>query len=703
MKTIRAMKKSGALAMAALMAAGAVMTGCAPAAPAGTPTETTGAVQQSNQTELAKVSVQETTLKEAGWQAEVVFPDWAGYTDDTLALNSMYSFTSYHGQGKLYITPAEGVTGFSLYVNNQPIDTSAMTAGKTWEVDIAAYTLDGINTIQVSSVTPGDIAEAVKVNIPYPTVVEGTPEEVGLDPAVLDAISDIVASDVEHGFTSAQMAIVKDGRLVYQNAWGTVNAYNPDGTPKTDSPAVTNDTLYDLASNTKMYSVNYALQYLVSNGAIDLDSRIVDLMGPEFVDDTVSIAFADYDPVELETVKQWKSQLTIRDVLRHQAGFPADPQYHNDAFDQTIQKPAPGVENVLFSGSDGSAETRQNTLKSIYKTPLMYQPGTKTVYSDVDYMLLSFVIEKVTGKEFQTFLKETFWDPMGLTHVTYNPLNNGYKPEDCAATELNGNTRDGAISFTGARTDTLQGQVHDEKAYYAMGGVSGHAGMFANATDLAKLASVMLTGGYGEHKFFSRNVMDTFTAPKKEDAANWGLGWWREGDMKRPWYFGTQSSVDTIGHQGWTGTLTLIDPDEDLVVVYLTNKINSPVTDPAANPNKFNGNWYTSSTLGFVGQMLYQGIEERTAVSGAALSALISDMANSKFKLVAKETDLTADHPIVRSAYALTDVLFDRAQESGSAEDWQYAENALAQLDETRDAEQIARLSEILAKSGKAE
>ena len=256
MKTIRAMKKSGALAMAALMAAGAMMTGCAPAAPTGRSPETTGAVQQSNQTEPAKVSVQETTLKEAGWQAEVVFPDWAGYTDDTLAMNSMYSFTSYHGQGKLYITPAEGVTGFSLYVNNQPIDTSAMTAGKTWEVDIAAYTLDGINTIQVSSVTPGDIAEAVKVNIPYPTVVEGTLEEVGLDPAVLDAISDIIAADVEHGFTSAQMAIVKDGRLVYQNAWGTVNAYNPDGTPKTDSPAVTNDTLYHLAYNTKMYSVN---------------------------------------------------------------------------------------------------------------------------------------------------------------------------------------------------------------------------------------------------------------------------------------------------------------------------------------------------------------------------------------------------------------------------------------------------------------
>ena len=110
---------------------------------------------------------------------------------------------------------------------------------------------------------------------------------------------------------------------------------------------------------------------------------------------------------------------------------------------------------------------------------------------------------------------------------------NGFAANDCAATELNGNTRDGAISFTGVRTATIQGQVHDEKCYYAMGGISGHAGLFSNATELAKLASVMLTGGYGENRYFSRNVMDAFTAPKKEDAANWGLGWWREGDNQR--------------------------------------------------------------------------------------------------------------------------------------------------------------------------
>ena len=410
----------------------------------------------------------------------------------------------------------------------------------------------------------------------------------------------------------------------------------PDGTPNTASPAVTNDTLYDLASNSKMYTANYALQLLVTQGKIDLDSRIVDLLGQSFVDDTIDITFSGYENPGLEVNKQWKSELTLRDVLRHQAGFPADPQYHNDAFDQHTQKPAAGVANPLFSGWDGTPATRQATLKAIFKTPLMYKPGTKTVYSDVDYMLLAFVIESVTGRAPDQYLEQNFWAPMGLAHITYNPLLNGFTPNDCAATELNGNTRDGAVHFTGVRTATIQGQVHDEKAFYAMGGISGHAGLFSNAADLAKLASVMLTGGYGQQKFFSRNVIDTFTAPKKENAANWGLGWWREADDGRCWYFGTQSSSGTIGHQGWTGTLTLIDPVENLVVVYLTNKINSPVTNKAANPNKFNGNWYTSSTLGFVAQILYQGLSNRAGNPNAALSALLADMAAGKFQLVAK-------------------------------------------------------------------
>lgn len=625
------------------------------------------------------------------WQAQPVFPAWAGYVDDTLALNSMFTFQHYSGQGTLYVAPEAGVASFALFVNNKPINTAQMAGGGVYAVDISGCTLNGDNTIQVSAVQPA--GKTVQVSIPYPVVIEGTPEQVGLDRDVLEALEQLIQSDVDNGFPSAQMAVVKNGRLVYQNAWGRVNAYLPDGTPNTASPAVTNDTLYDLASNSKMYTANYALQLLVTQGKIDLDSRIVDLLGQSFVDDTIDITFSGYENPGLEVNKQWKSELTLRDILRHQAGFPADPQYHNDAFDQHTQKPAAGVANPLFSGWDGTPATRQATLKAIFKTPLMYKPGTKTVYSDVDYMLLAFVIESVTGQPLDQYLEQNFWAPMGLDHITYNPLLNGFAPNDCAATELNGNSRDGAVHFTGVRTATIQGQVHDEKAFYAMGGISGHAGLFSNAADLAKLASVMLTGGYGQQKFFSRNVIDTFTAPKKENAANWGLGWWREADDGRCWYFGTQSSSGTIGHQGWTGTLTLIDPVENLVVVYLTNKINSPVTNKAANPNKFNGNWYTSSTLGFVAQILYQGLSNRAGNPNAALSALLADMAAGKFQLVAKAGATSPDHPIVRAGYALVETLFDHAKATHSAADRANAKAALALLDPNRDAAEMDKLN----------
>ena len=685
----------GSVAGLGMMALNVCTAGAASAAePAAAAAEDTNSLNLVPK-KAASVKVTSRGSVSGGWQGEPVFPNWKGL-DDTLAMNHMYTFVGYAGQGTLCVEPESGVTGFNLFVNNRQINTAAMAAGGVWNVDISGQTINGRNTIQVGGIRPR--GKQVTVRVGYPTVQEGSLQDVGIDRDALELLEQIIQADVNNGFPSAQMAIVKNGKLVYQNAWGRVNSYNPDGTPKTDSPAVTNDTLYDLASNTKMYTANYALQYLVTRGKANLDSRLVDLLGSAFVEDTIDITYNGYENPGLKVNKQWKAELTLRDILRHQAGFPADPQYHNDSFDQCSQKTVPGATNVLFSGWDGSAATRAATLKSIFKTPLMYKPGTKTVYSDVDYMLLAFAIEAITGKGLDAFLKETFWDPMGLTHTTYNPLLNGFAANDCAATELNGNTRDGAISFTGVRTATIQGQVHDEKCYYAMGGISGHAGLFSNATELAKLASVMLTGGYGENRYFSRNVMDAFTAPKKEDAANWGLGWWREGDNQRCWYFGTQAPSNTIGHQGWTGTLTMIDPVEDLVVVYLTNKINSPVTDKAANPNKFNGNWYTASTLGFVAQLLYQGLQNHGTDPNNAYSALLEDMAESKFALVAEGGSVPATHPLVRSGYAVLEAMAAHANATHSYLDRSYFNDAITLLDDTRDAEELAKLKKMLNK-----
>ena len=608
-------------------------------------------------------TVTEAALPQQSWQAQVTFPDWAGYVDDTLAMNSLYSFDGYADQGELYVTLAAGVTSLRLFVNNAEVDTSAMKGGSTYKVDISGLTVNGTNTVQVSAITPSTLAGAVTVSIPYPTVITGLPSDVGMDDEILGVIDDFIASEVKYGFSGAQLAVVKDGKMVYSNAWGAVNGYNPDGTRIEEGDEnyvpVTTDTLYDLASNTKMYSVNYALQYMLTQGSdvydISLDDPITKFF-PEFDDEGKTIFKKGTSTEDQAQILAWKSELTVRDILMHQAGFDPDPQYHNDQFNQVTQLPEQGVDNPLFS------QDRETTLQMVLASPLTYEPGSKTVYSDVDYMLLCFIIEQVTGKGLDVFLKETFWDPMGLTHITYNPLQNGFDKNDCAATELNGNTRDGVISFKNVRTDTVQGEVHDEKAYYAMGGISGHAGLFSNAEDLAKLASVMLTGGYGGNQFFSKNIMDEFTKPKSLNYPTWGLGWWRQAELGRSSYFSIQSSNSTIGHQGWTGTLTVIDPENDLVVVLLTNKKNSPVIDPKVAANDFYSDNMVLGALGSVVGLVYDSM--RSSVD--AVDAVALQMTNDRIRLMTSHKDAYDEAPHMNDSFALVDLLVTIAEQRKS-------------------------------------
>lgn len=624
-------------------------------------------------TAVQRGGITQTALPNQDWQAVVSFPDWCGYVDDTLVMNSLYSFTGFSGQGALYVTVAEGVTGFRMFVNNAEVDAAAMTAGGTWKLDISDLSVDGTNTIQVTNITPASLSGAVTVHIPYPVVIEGIPEQVGMDESTVQLIGDYVEAEVKYGFSGAQLAVVKDGKLVVNEAWGAVNGYNPDGSRievgDENYVPVTTDTLYDLASNTKMYSVNYALQYLVDRGQIDLDAHITDFY-PEFDDEGKTIYKEGTTEAQKAQILAWKSELTIRDILMHQAGFDPDPQYHNDQFDQVTQKPAAGVSNPLFS------QDRATTLEKVLASPLTYEPGSKTVYSDVDYMLLCFIIEKVTGKGLDVFLKETFWTPMGLEHMTYNPLQNGFEKNDCAATELNGNTRDGAISFQNVRTDTVQGEVHDEKAYYAMGGISGHAGLFSNAEDLAKLASVMLTGGYGEHRFFSKNTIDEFTKAKSLSYPTWGLGWWRQGEIGRVSYFTTHASGDTIGHQGWTGTLTVIDPDNNLVVVLLTNKKNSPVIDNTVDTNDFYSDNLTLGGLGSVVGYVYEAFNS----TPDAMDASLMQFAKERIKLMSSHKNAYDEAPHMNDSFALTDLVVTRAERRQSQVTVDYAQTVLDDL-----------------------
>ncbi len=587
----------------------------------------------------------------ARWQDEVSFPEWKSEATGRLHIKSMHSYLGYHGQGTIQISVADKVEDFSLYVNGHRIETSKMSAGGTYDLDVSALAVNGTNTLQVSNIRPFDLDDAVIVRIPYPVVLEGNAAEEGISLKTLQMVSDLIETDIEHGFTSASLAIVRNGRLVYQNAWGLCNSYLPDGTRNTAGPEVATSTLYDLASNTKMYTVNYAIQRLVTEGKLDVNSRICDHLGEAFASETI-LANAEIwkiGDLDLDTVKKWKAGLTVRDLLCHQGGFPADPMYPVQNFDMSAtDKENPYRPNELYAGSGADEETKKNTIQMINRTPLRYEPGTKTVYSDADYMILGLVVEKVSGMALDEYLKKTFFEPMGLDRITYNPLKAGFVPDDCAATELGNSGRYDPNVYKGYRTQTIQGEVHDEKAYYSMMGVSGHAGLFASAPNLATLASVMLTGGYGEHRFFSKDVIDAFTAPKSVADPTWGLGWWREADTERPWYFGTQSSRSTVGHQGWTGTMTMVDPSRNLVVVYLTNKINSPVTDAEENADVFDGNWYTAATLGFVPQIISMGMDTGQDVADQLLDLSV-DMALESLRIIPDSVDPSGGHPSVRN------------------------------------------------------
>lgn len=492
--------------------------------------------------------------------------------------------------------------------NSSEINTSESTNIEVTADEKQPDSAASSTTIEV----PADVLEPDSTSQSIPTA---SLEESEIHPECIELIEDIITTDIENGFPSAQLAIVRDGKLVYEKGFGSVNAYYPDGTRKTDSAPVTCDTLYDIASISKMVGVNYALQKLVTDGEIDINEKVCDYLGDRFFRDTIYIDYEEGAHVHLDTIVTWKSELTIAHLLKHMGGFPPSPKYHNPTINPETLEYDPEIENPLFSSVSADQAAKEATIEAICKTPLMYEPGTKVMYSDVDYMILGLIVEKKTGMNLDTYLKKTFAEPLGLTHITYTPLEHGFMPDSIAATELNGNTRDGYISFPGIRTDTIQGQVHDEIAYYCMGGVSGHAGVFTNATDLALLGYLMIDGTYDNKTYFSPDVITLFTAPKSTNYQNWGLGWWRQGDMQRTKYFGTKAGPNTIGHQGWTGTLLMIDPEKKLVIAYLTNKINTPVINKDEDPNKFVGSLYTSSTLGFVPEILYTGLDEDVDVT----------------------------------------------------------------------------------------
>ena len=409
----------------------------------------------------------------------------------------------------------------------------------------------------------------------FPILTNGEPEDYGFDRQKLQLVDEQVNADIAAGFPGAGLIIIKDNHIIKHDVYGYKRKYDANGNllPKFDLLEL--NTLFDLASNSKMYAANYAIMRLVFEGKIKLDAPIKTYL-PEYT---------GYD-----NNRQSRDGRKVINLLYHDAGYEADPQFFN-----------PDAIGAEFYSQD-STLTKQLILT---KLPFQRPQGGAPLYSDVDFILLGMIVESVTQQSLDQYVESVFYRPLGLSNTIFNPLRKGFKVSDCAAAEINGNTRGATVSFPNIRTQTIQGEVHDEKAYYSLDGVSGHAGLFSTLADMAVLTQIMLNqGNYAGHQFWNAQVQEAFISANPFDPS-YGLGWRRAGDpaSRTLKWFSPYASEQAIGHTGWTGTMTVIDPKYNLTIILLTNKRHSPFVNGRFEDDSLATGNYTKITA-----LIYQAL-----------------------------------------------------------------------------------------------
>ena len=355
---------------------------------------------------------------------------------------------------------------------------------------------------------PGKYPFGSGVDIPQTQLRRDDPAVAGFDPEDLQRVDGIVNSAIaDSAFPGAQLAIIKDGLLVYDRSFGSLT-YAPD------SPPVGEGTMYDLASLTKVIATTSAVMKLLDSGKIALD-------------DPVAKYIPRFDAGE-------KAALTIRHLLLHRGGFPP-------------------FRRLWLECPDPAA-----VVDSIAATPLIAAPGDSTVYSDLGFITLGKIVEKVSGMTLDAFVKREFFAPLRMRNTTYVPAES--LRALCAPTELD----------TAWRKSVVQGTVHDENAAF-IGGVSGNAGLFSTASDLAVYMQMLFNRGvYAGRRFLSEKTVAEFIEKRAPGQERW-LGW----DMKSPRgsSAGSLFSPGSFGHTGFTGTCIWADPARNLAVIFLTNRV----------------------------------------------------------------------------------------------------------------------------------
>lgn len=351
--------------------------------------------------------------------------------------------------------------------------------------------------------------------------------EVGMDPILLARIDSTVQAALDEGASpGAALAIGRHGRLVRLRGYGVLEPG--------EGAAVTPASLYDLASLTKVVGTTTAVMLLVDDGLLSLDDRVVDHLP----------WWSAGDPR--------KERVTLRHLLVHRAGLPAFRRWFLDR------------------------EGRDAYRTAIGEVALESEPGTATVYSDIGLMTAALIVEAVSGLPLDAVLDERVFAPLGMSDTGFLP--DAGEMARIAPTEVDTLWRSGLV----------RGRVHDENAD-AFGGVAGHAGLFSTAADLAVFADLLLRGGTvppcaaaapegrpcpvdraEERRVLEAETVALFTRRVGPESSR-ALGWDTPSGRSSA---GDFFSASSFGHTGFTGTSLWLDPERDLFVVLLTNRVH---------------------------------------------------------------------------------------------------------------------------------
>lgn len=346
---------------------------------------------------------------------------------------------------------------------------------------------------------------------PTDTLTTSKQPVVGMDPRLSETLDSIAKSAIDRGIASGiAIGVGRYSRLVHLRGYGTTDW-------AAGSDAVTDSSLFDIASLTKVIATTTAAMMLEEEGRLDLD-RPVRLYVPELK-------------------AKPKASITSRMLLTHSAGFEAGaPLYRK-------------------------AKGRAAYLREINRRPLAYQPGTGSTYSDWDMVVLQAVVERIAKEPLDSIVARRVFHPLGMRDTRFTP--------DTADKSLR--RRIVATEIDPARGGLLRGTVNDQNAW-ALGGVAGQAGLFSSVRDLSLFAQMMLNGGaYGAVQIARPQTVARWTSRQSSKSSR-ALGW----DTPAPEASsGRYFSPRSFGHTGYTGTSMWLDPERGVFVVLLMNRINS--------------------------------------------------------------------------------------------------------------------------------